>query len=391
MAVDYKPIDADNHYYESLDAFTRYLDREYKRRGVQVVKNGTHTEVIIGGRVNEFIPNPTFDPVIVPGCMDLQFRGQVPPGVDPRSLMKVEPISPAYRNRDARLDKLTEQGLQAALLFPTLACGVEEALAADIPATMASLSAFNRWLEEDWGFSYQDRLLAAPMISLADPDVAAAEVESVVARGARLVHMRPAPVPTGFGKGRSLGDTAHDPVWARLAEASIPVAFHLGDSGYNRIASAWGGPEHFVPFRDPDILGRVLVSDRAIHDTMASLIVHGVFTRHPALRVASVENGSDWLPLLTKRLHKQANQTPWAFSEDPLDTIKKNIWVTPYYEEDLRKLADLIGVDRILFGSDWPHGEGLAEPAGFADELDQFDDNERRQIMHDNCARFLGW
>jgi predicted TIM-barrel fold metal-dependent hydrolase len=390
MSEVVRPIDADNHYYESLDAFTRHLDPSFKRRGVQVMQNGRHTELVIGGKVNGFIPNPTFDPVIVPGCLDLQFRGMIPEGVDPRTLSRVEPISACYRDRDARLAKLDEQNLQAALLFPTLGCGVEQALVDDVGATMASLTPFNRWLEEDWGFSYQNRLIAAPMISLADPLAAATEVDSVLGRGARVVHVRPAPVPTGLKKGRSLGDPAHDPVWARLTEASVPVAFHLGDSGYNTFSAAWGGSETFEPFRDPDVLGRVLISDRAIHDTMASLIVHGVFTRHPTLRVASIENGSDWVHGLIKRLRKQANQTPWVFAEDPLDTIRQHVWVTPYYEEDIRHLADTIGVERVLFGSDWPHGEGLADPLSFTDELSAFNPDEVRRIMHDNCAELLG-
>jgi predicted TIM-barrel fold metal-dependent hydrolase len=386
------PIDADNHYYEPLDAFTRHLDPAFRSRGVQSVQNGKRVELLIGGRVNHFIPNPTFDPVIVPGCLDLKFRGQLPPDVDPQRLVQVEPISPEYRDRQARLARLDAQGLEAALLFPTLGCGVEQALAHDIPATMASLRAFNRWLEEDWGFSFEDRLIAAPMLSLADPDAAVAELDSLLARGARVVHVRPAPIPSATSKGRSLGDPANDPVWARLAEASVPVAFHLGDSGYNAMMSApWGGAEEFNPFREPDILGRIIISDRAIHDTMASLIVGGVFTRHPALRVGSIENGSDWVHGLVKRLRKQANQTPWVFSEDPLDTIRCNIWVTPYYEEDLHHLAELIGVDRILFGSDWPHGEGLAEPLQFADELDGFSDRDRQKILRDNCVAFLGW
>src|SRR5690606_26422159 len=134
--------------------------------------------------------------------LDLQFRGQVPAGVDPRSLTKVEPISDTYRDRDARLAKLDEQGLDGAVLFPTLGCGVEQALVNDIPATTASLTAFNRWLEDDWGYSYKDRLIAAPMISLADVDAAVAEVDRVLAAGARVVHVRPAPVPTGLKKGR---------------------------------------------------------------------------------------------------------------------------------------------------------------------------------------------
>jgi predicted TIM-barrel fold metal-dependent hydrolase len=66
------------------------------------------------------------------------------------------------------------------------------------------------------------------------------------------------------------------------------------------------------------------------------------------------------------------------------------VWVTPYYEEDLHALADLIGVERILFGSDWPHGEGLAEPLHFTKELDGFDEPAVRKIMRDNALDLLG-
>jgi predicted TIM-barrel fold metal-dependent hydrolase len=391
VADELRPVDADNHYYEALDAFTRHLDRSFKHRGVRVVQDGTHTEILVGGVLNRFIPNPTFDPVIVPGCLDLQFRGQIPDGIDPGSLTRVEPISQCYRDRDARIAKIDEQGLAAVLLFPTLGCGVEQALRQDIPATMASLSAFNRWLEDDWGFCYRDRIIAAPMISLGDPGEAVKEVERVLDHGARLVHIRPAPVPSGGPHGRSLGDPRHDPVWARLAEAGVPVAFHLGDSGYNAMLGApWGGPADFAPFREPDILGSVIIGDRAIHDTMASLIIHGVFRRHPELHVASIENGSDWIYPLLKGLRKLANRTPWIFEEDPLDTIKRHIWVTPYYEEDIRRLADTIGVERVLFGSDWPHGEGLADPLSFSEELTEFTPEEVYRIMHDNCAELVG-
>jgi predicted TIM-barrel fold metal-dependent hydrolase len=388
--MDFRPIDADNHYYEPLDAFTRHLDKRFKTRGVRPVLDGKHVQLLIGGRVNRFVPNPTFDPIIVPGCLDALFRGQIPEGVDPRTLMQVEPLRAEYRDRDERVAVLDDQGLDGALLFPTLGCGVEEALRDDIDATMASLSAFNRWLDDDWGYAHEDRLFAAPMLSLADPAAAVDEVERLLERGVRIVHIRPAPVPAPNGTSRSLGDERNDPVWARLAEASIPVAFHLGDSGYNRrTAAAWGASDTFG-FGKSDPLGAVLVSDRAIHDTMASLIVHGVFDRHPTLRVASVENGSDWMHLLAKRLRKQANQTPWAFQEDPVDTLRNHVWVTPYLEEDLQALAELIGVERILFGSDWPHGEGVAQPLDFTKELSAFDEHGVRRIMRDNCLELLG-
>jgi predicted TIM-barrel fold metal-dependent hydrolase len=391
VTTNYEPIDADNHYYEPLDAFTRHLDPKYRDRGVRSFTDERgHTQLVIGGRVNRFIPNPTFDPIIVPGCLDSMFRGQIPEDVDPRTLQQVEPLRSEYQNRDDRVAVTKRQGLGGVFLFPTLGCGVEEALKHDVDATMASLSAFNRWLEDDWGFAYQHRLVTAPMLSLADPDAARVELDRVIERGARMVHVRPAPVPGAHGSSRSLGDRAHDPVWARLAEASIPVVFHLGDSGYNAFTAMWGGSPTFEAFAKTSILSRILVSDRAIHDTVASLLVDGVFHRHPTLRVASIENGSDWVALLVKRLKKQANQTPWAFPDHPLDVIRRNVWVTPYYEEDLHALADLIGVERILFGSDWPHGEGLAEPIHFLKELHDFDAGDVRRLMRDNALELLG-
>jgi predicted TIM-barrel fold metal-dependent hydrolase len=285
---------------------------------------------------------------------------------------------------------MTKQGLEAVVLFPTLACGLEQALKDDIPATMGSLAAFNRWLDEEWGYDYEGRVFAAPMLSFADPEAAADEVDVLIRRGARIVHVRPAPVPADNGTTRSLGDRRHDPVWARLAEAEVAVGFHLGDSGYNTFAAAWGASSRFEGYGKNDLLSRVLVSDRAIHDTMASLLLHGVFQRHPTLKVASIENGSDWLHLLVKRLRKQRNQVPRGFVEDPLDTLRRHLWLTPYCEEDLETLGQLIGTDRILFGSDWPHGEGLAQPLGFLDVIAGFDDAAKHQIMYENCARLLG-
>jgi len=390
MGNELRPVDADNHYYETLDCCTRHLDPRFKQRGVEVLDQGSHKVLLVGGQKFKFVPNPTFDPIIVPGCMDPLFRGQVPDGVDPRTLPQVEPIHPEYRDHDARLATMDEQGLEAILMFPTLACGIEQALRQDIPATVATLQAFNRWLDEDWGFSYRNRIVAAPMLSLADPEAALEELEWLLSRDVRMVHLRPAPVPTTDGRGRSLGDPAHDPVWARLAETGIPVAFHLGDSGYEMFAGAWGAQDYFEPFRSVDVLSRLLVSDRPIHDTVASMVVHRVFERHPDLRVASIENGSDWVHVLAKRLRKLANQNPRAFAEDPLETLRRHLWVTPYYEEDLRKLADLIGTERVLFGSDWPHGEGLADPLTFTKELHAFSDDEVDLVMRQNALDLLG-
>ena len=388
--LPFKAIDADQHFYEALDCCTRYLDPQFRDRGIKAVQQGTHTVLLAGREVFRFIRNPTFDPIIVAGCLDPLFRGQIPEGVDPASLSQVEPLNPAYQNAAQRIVELDAQEIEATIMFPTLAVGVEQALRFDVPALMATITAYNQWIEEDWGFDNQSRIWSTPVVCFADPELALAEVERLIERGAKVVNVRPAPVPDGHGGGRSLGHPTHDPVWAALAAADIPVCYHLADSGYDAtVGAAWGGPSRMEPFNEVNVLSRLLVSDRAIHDTMASLIVDGVFHRHPTLRTASIENGSDWAALLVKRLRKQANQTPWAFHEDPLETLRRHVWVMPYYEEDMRKLADLIGVERVLFGSDWPHGESLANPTDFVKELHAFSNDEIVQVMRTNVLELM--
>ncbi len=73
-----------------------------------------------------------------------------------------------------------------------------------------------------------------------------------------------------------------------------------------------------------------------------------------------------------------------------VQVLRRNVWVTPYYEEDLGALAETIGVQPILFGSDWLHGEGLAEPLTFSKELTGFSPDEVRMIMRDNVIDLLG-
>ena len=357
------------------------------------VQDGKRVKLLIGGKVNGFIPNPTFDPIIVPGCLDPLFRGQIPEGVDPRTLMQVEPLSerPSTRTATSASRSWTSRGSAPRCCSRRSAAASRRRSATTSRRRWPRPRRFNRWLEEDWGFDHEGRILAAPMLSLADPDAAVAEVDSLLERGARIVHVRPAPVPGPNGTSRSLGDKLHDPVWARLAEAGVPVAFHLGDSGYEaRFASAWGGTDGLRVRQERPARPR---RDRGPGDPRHHRLAgrpRRVHSATPTLRVASIENGSDWLHVLAKHLRKQANQTPWVFAEDPLDTLRRHVWVTPYLEEDLAALAELIGVERILFGSDWPHGEGVAQPLDFAKELGGFDEHAVQRIMRDNCLELLG-
>jgi predicted TIM-barrel fold metal-dependent hydrolase len=388
MALPFPVFDADNHYYEAEDAFIRHMPKPLRKRAVQWAEVNGRKRLLVAGRVNKFIPNPTFDPVTKPGALDAFFRGKNTQGLDPAALFgELEPIRPAYRDRDARLELMDEQGVERILLFPTQAVGIEQPLRRDAEITHATLHAFNEWLLDDWGFNYRDRIYAVPLISLMDPERAVGELEWCLERDAVMVHVRAAPVP-GAGRSRSLGDASHDPFWARVCEAGIPVAFHAGDHGYGRYAADWGESGPMEAFR-ANLFGMVTQAGRAIFDSMAALVLHGVFERHPGLRVYSVENGAEWVPYLLDKLKKAHGQMPQVFKEDPVETFRRHVWVSPYYEDDIRDLADRIGVERVVFGSDFPHAEGLAEPVSFVDDMPGFSDAEIRQVMRENALRLI--
>ena len=386
--VDFRVFDADNHYYEAEDAFIRHIPREMASRCMQWAEINGKRRLLVGGKVNRFIPNPRFDPVSKPGALDDYFRGKVAGG-DMRALFgELDPISPAYRDREARLALMDAQGIEAALFFPTLAVGMEESLKHDGPALCAAFRAFNRWLDEDWGLHHRERIFAAPYITLADPEWAVREAEWAIESGARLVVMRTSPAPLPGGASRSPGDPVFDPYWARLAEAGVAVAFHSGDAGYGKYIDDWEATGEFEAFRSSPM--RLMTSDRAPFDMFAVMVSHGVLSRHPRLRLASIEAGADWVPNLVKKFKKAWAQQPFAFAKDPVEQFREQVWIAPFYEDDIRLLADTIGVDRLLFGSDFPHAEGLAVPTSFVDDLDGFDEKSIRRIMRDNAFAFIG-
>src|SRR6478672_1158079 len=100
--LGYRLFDADNHYYEATDAFTRHVDPALAKRGMQWATIDGRVRLMVAGKVNRFIPNPTFDPIAKPGCLDEYFRGKAA-GDDIRAAFgELEPISAAYRDPEVR-------------------------------------------------------------------------------------------------------------------------------------------------------------------------------------------------------------------------------------------------------------------------------------------------
>ena len=385
--LPYPLFDADNHLYEPPEAMTKYLPKEYER-AIQYVQIKGRTKIAVRGQISEYIPNPTFEVVARPGAMEDYFKHGNPEGKSRREIFG-EPMRsiPAFHDPAPRLEVMDDLGIERTLMFPTLASLLEERMRDDPDLIHAVVHGLNRWLEEVWGFEYKGRIFTTPVISLPIVDKAIEELEWVVERGAKVVLIRPAPVP-GYRGSRSFGLPEFDPFWEKVVEHDILVAMHSSDSGYERYTNDWlGSDSEMLPFQPQAF--RMLSAWRPVEDAVSALVCHGALSRFPTLKVAVVENGSSWVAPLLKNLADVYKKMPQDFLEDPVEVFKRNIYISPFWEEDLGELAELIGVDHVLFGSDFPHPEGLADPVSYVKELDGLPGETVRKIMGGNLARLM--
>jgi predicted TIM-barrel fold metal-dependent hydrolase len=387
--LDFPVFDADHHLYETEDAFTRHLPQAHKDL-FRFVEIKGRKKLMVRNVLTEFIPNPTFEVIARPGAHMAFYAGDNPEGKSLRELTG-EPMRciPAFRNPDDRLKLLDEQGVHACLMFPTLASLIEERLKDDPYLTQVAVSAFNEWLYDDWTYDYQGRIFATPIVTPCDVDGGIAELDRVLERGAKAVLVRPAPIASLRGT-RSPFLPEFDPFWARVQEAGVLVALHASDSGYQDYLNTWEGVSgEYVAFR-PKTFAYVADGGRSIQDALASAICHGMLDRFPGVKLMSVENGGQWVHLLAKNLELAWKKMPKEFPTHPVELLKRNVWINPFWEDSVTGVVALMGADRVCFGSDFPHPEGLADPLSFAEQLGDLPAADIERVMSTNLAELLG-
>lgn len=383
-------IDVDNHYYEPDDAFVRHLDRAFADRSLTIRRtDGGDGRPYFGDEPLYYLERTPVDRMGRPGAWRRDRDGRYQPLPEDDLLSPGE--IPHFFQRDARLAWMDDVGVEACVLWPSLALGVEVQMRDDPEACSANFSAFNRWLDEDWGFDFRHRILGVPWLTLVDLDAAVAELDRVLALGARFVAVLFAPV-----NGRSLGDPSFDPIWSRCAEAGVPVGFHGAESGYNQLFSTqWGEVARPAAHRQ-SAFQRAAFFERAIMDTLAALVLHNVFGRNPGLQVMSIENGSAWVPYLLRVMDKSVrsgmygNWLGGTVTDRPSDVFRQHVSVAPHDDDDIRGLVDLIGADRVLLGSDYPHPEGHEDPIHFLDGAG-LTPAELERVTWANASALLGW
>ena len=384
--------DADNHFYEPDDCFTRHIEAPLKKRTAWIDRTSAGpSRMYVGDERCHFFSVGAGDSIGGPGIMKAFLRGETEDGGSP-SLSPIDGLSvPEFTQRKARLAKLDEQYVKRCLMLPTMGVGIEPQLREHPDVLYPSLRAYNRWVEEDWGYGTDGRIYGAALLSLCDLDEALRELDRLLKLGARFVILTAGPFD-----GRSPGEPYFDPFWARCEEASVNVVYHIGRTPFSEMYNTpWGLRPH-PPSHRHSLMEYVLsFTDRPITDTLTALIADNVFGRFPKLKILSIEYGSRWVePLLWKLDHitRLYSKDMWRFGAPPMkpsDTFRANVWVSPFFEDDVAALAHTIGAGHVLNGSDYPHPEGLLWPREFADELEGMSDDDVHRIMKGNFEELL--
>jgi predicted TIM-barrel fold metal-dependent hydrolase len=145
-----------------------------------------------------------------------------------------------------------------------------------------------------------------------------------------------------------------------------------------------------LPFKF-DAFRMMSMLKRPIEDSCAALVCHGVLTRFPKLKIAMIENGGSWVPHFLEQLKDVYKKMPQAFEENPIEAFRRNVYVSPFFEDKLTELIDCIGADHMLFGSDYPHPEGLADPCTYTEHLPKgLSESEVRDIMGGTLGKLMG-
>jgi predicted TIM-barrel fold metal-dependent hydrolase len=403
--LDYPVFDADNHLFDSVMLWRDYAESKYAdlfEDDIWLSDRERYLSSAIGRRASRFgegneVQALEQSDVFRPGASLNKlnpYKNAKSPEEREAIIKEFQALAPGFQNRDRRLEVMDIQGIEGAIMFPQAdALVIHSAFPESAEKSMAAVRAYNRWVDAEWGFSYENRIFVPAAISLMDVELALAEVDWALEHGARGFLLPPGPL-----HGRSPADPIYDPFWARLNEAKVGAMIHLNYTDYAQQGARYSedpdahfidGNKSFTAFQWFSYWG-----DRPVMETTAALILHGLFERFPDVRIALSEQGTVWLPYTLRKMDHAfmmgRKGTFDAITSRPSDTFRKHFLVAPYPEEIVSRPMEVVGDTCLTFGSDFPHGEGLADPAEYANAmLADLNEEQRRKIMRDNLANFL--
>jgi predicted TIM-barrel fold metal-dependent hydrolase len=350
-------IDCDAHVLEPADLWLEYLEPEFRDRAIRVDEVDGVERLIIGEEV-------VLQGVVAGLGGAEEDKAQLFAGK--RSYVRDNPLD-AY-DPYARLKRMDEWGIEQSVLFPTIC--ILPFPTEDQDLANAYCRAYNNWIA-DFCQPAQDRLAPIAVVNWHDVDEAARELDRCLARGFKGLF---APPETLGGKRPA--DPHFDPLWARCEEANVPACFHV-------IVRFTGAARPFVDWvttTPGPVFSFGLGGTGQLMPAIASIVVDQLFERFPRLKVVSVEAGCGYAPYLMDRLDAKfdAFRQIIPLERRPSDYIRENCYfVAEQGERTIDAALELVGEDRIMWGSDYPHVDSLEIAANLPRSNDQLGENAK--------------
>ena len=278
---------------------------------------------------------------------------------------------------EARLGDQLRDGVSAEILYPTVGMAICNHRDADYKK--ACFDAYNRWIAA-YCEPHPDRLIGIGRTAMRSPAEGIEDLRAIKAAGLRGVMMPGNPVVDDYDS------AAYDDFWEAAIDLGLPLSFHILTT---RESSPVRGPR----------TNAFLSVIRGCQDIMGTLVLGGVFERHPRLRVICVEADAGWVPHYMYRMdhawkrHRNwlpAGQTP--LTKLPSEYFAEHIYTTFQDDWVAFKTADLMNWHRLMWANDFPHSDSTWPWSQelLAEHATQLTSDQRRAILCDNVAQLYG-
>ncbi|TAK99911.1 MAG: amidohydrolase [Rhodospirillaceae bacterium] len=377
-----KVVDIDTHYSEPHDLWTKRAPAKFKDRVPRVSPlNGKTTWVIDGNRALR----PTASPVSV-----VKKDGSKAQGMDFTNLSFAD-VHAACSDVKARLAYMDSCGIAEQILYPnTLGFGGQRASMVDPELRLISTKIYNDAVAELQVESGR-RIFPMALLPWWDVKEMVKETRRAHEMGLRGVNITPDPTEHKDADGQPLPDLGRshwDPFWEICQSLDMPVNFHIGAS---EAVIEWGSSS---VWRSSSQIATVVIGSSMIFfsnaATVANLIFSGILDRYPNLKFVSVESGLGWVPFLMESMDYQYSQA-WGKIElqrTPSEYLKKNIYTSFWFERrNLSTDIKAVGVDNVMFETDFPHPTCLYPIDDVASAFTGLDESEIQKVLSGNAAR----
>ena len=366
-------VDSDSHIVEPANMWRDYIDPPYRSRAMFINADDQGLEYLDidgmmssgynGGALGR-IAGVEKDPEWVRGTFPLPYA-------------EAANLAPGAAYPEERIKHLDREGVDKTFLFPSLGLGWE-AECKDAEISDAYCRAYNRWLVE-FCKDHGDQLYPVAHVSVREVELGVSELYRAAKDGMKGAFICPAPV-----NGIKYGDSYYDPFWASAQELDMPVTLHvifnpdyIGKHLYPDYPGL--GPDFFVEsmvFGDPFL-------------SFTNMMTEGVFEKFPGLRISMVEIGctwiAHWLDFLDFKFSRFGHES--ILTMKPSEYFKRQCWISAEpTEKALGAIAPIVGTDRFLWGSDWPHPEGHIDPVSkVKSNIADLPESDQRKILGENA------